>query len=54
MMTDLQKELDQAFSLISAIPVSGEGVELMAAAREKLRKAFKMAEEKETEKEKDG
>ena len=33
-MTDLQKELDRAFACLSAIPVSGDGVEIMAAARE--------------------
>ena len=42
-MTDLQKELDRAFACLSAIPVSGDGVEIMAAAREHLRKAFKLA-----------
>ena len=44
-MTDLQKQIDQAFKFLSAIPVSGDGVELMAAVREHLRKAFKLAEE---------
>ncbi len=43
-MTDLQKELDRAFACLSAIPVSGDGVEIMAAAREHLRKAFQLAE----------
>lgn len=53
-MTDLQKELDQAFALVSAIPVSGDGVELMAAAREHLRKAFKLAEPEKEKESKDG
>ena len=43
-MTDLQKELDRTFACLSAIPVSGDGVEIMAAAREHLRNAFKLAE----------
>ena len=43
-MTDLQKELDRAFACLSAIPVSGDGVEIMAAAREHLRKALKLAD----------
>ncbi|MCI9507054.1 MAG: hypothetical protein HFF62_10815 [Oscillospiraceae bacterium] len=49
-MTKMQEELGLAFKLLSAIPVSGEGVEVMAAAREHLRTAFKLAEtEKEDE-----
>lgn len=46
-MTELQKELDIAFSCLSAIPVSGDHVEIMAAAREHLRKAFRLAEKGE-------
>lgn len=42
-MTDLQKEINQAFKLISAVPVSGDGVDVMAAAREHLRTAYQMA-----------
>lgn len=42
-MTDLQKEIEKAFQVISAIPVSGDMVEVMALAREHLRKAFDMA-----------
>lgn len=49
-MTDLQKELDQAFKLISAVPVSGDGVDVMSAAREHLRAAFQMAAPAEEEK----
>jgi len=49
-MTELQKEIDRAFTCLSAIPVSGDNVEIMAAAREHLRKAFKLAQ---TEKEED-
>ena len=32
--------LDEAFKLISVIPVSGENVEIMATARAKLRAAY--------------
>lgn len=42
-MNEVQKELDRAFRLLSGIAVSGDGVELMAAARESLRKAYKLA-----------
>lgn len=48
--TELQKAIDQAFACVSAIPVSGDGVEIMAAAREHLRNAFKLAQpEKEAD-----
>lgn len=42
-MTDLQKELDRAFRLLAAIPVAGDGVELMVSARECLRRAYRLA-----------
>ncbi len=42
-MTDLQKEIDQAFKLLSAIPVSGDAVDLMFSARSSLRSAYQMA-----------
>lgn len=44
-MTKVQEYLDQAFKYISAIPVSGDHVEIMARARELLRMAY--AEEKD-------
>lgn len=53
-MKDLQEELIRAFSLISAIPVSGDGVDIMAAARERLRKAYRMAGEQKGEVADDG
>lgn len=42
-MTDLQKELNEAFTALSGIPVAGDGVELMAAAKEHLRRAYRAA-----------
>lgn len=48
-MTDLQKELDGAYKLLSAVPVSGDAVEVMAAARERLRAAYKLAGPEERE-----
>ena len=39
-MEKLLKELDIAFSLISSVPVSGENVDVMAAARNKLRGVY--------------
>lgn len=44
---DVQRELDRAFTLLAAIPVSGDGVELMAGARERLRAAYRLAGETE-------
>lgn len=51
-MENILKELDMAFSLISSIPVSGEAVDTMAVARQKLRGVYaelkKLSAEKET------
>ena len=44
-MKDLQEKLSKAFNLLSAIPVAGDHVEIMAAARELLREAHKLAGE---------
>ena len=42
-MSELQKELNEAYAALAAIPVSGDHVEVMAAAREHLRRAYKLA-----------
>lgn len=39
-MKDILKDINTAFILISGIPVSGDAVDAMAAARVKLRHAF--------------
>lgn len=44
-MKELQEKLNKAFNLLSAIPVNGDNVEIMAAARELLREAHKLAGE---------
>lgn len=44
-MNELQEKLSKAYNLLSAIPVTGDHVEIMAAARELLRKAHKQAGE---------
>lgn len=46
-MNQLQKILDKAFNTLSAIPVCGDQVELMAHARELLRTAYRQAGAKE-------
>lgn len=43
-MNDLQKLINTAFDLISTIPVRQDSVEVMAAAKDNLRQAYKMAE----------
>lgn len=48
-MKELQEKLSKAFNLLSAIPVTGDHVEIMAAARELLREAHKMAGEAVTD-----
>lgn len=45
-MNDIQKKLDQAFAVLARVPVSGDGVDLMAAGRTLLREAFKLAGDK--------
>ncbi len=43
-MNELQKELEAAWKLLAAIPVQGDAVDVMAAARGALRRAYQMAE----------
>ena len=53
-MNDLQKEINDAYIALAAIPVSGDHVEIMAAAREHLRRAYKLAAPEPKEAEPDG
>lgn len=46
-MTELQKEINEAYNALALIPVAGDHVEVMAAAREHLRHAYKLAEQTE-------
>lgn len=46
-MTDIQMELDQAFSILHTIPVAGDNVDRMMAVREHLRKAYQLAQPKD-------
>lgn len=48
-MTEIMKDLDQAFNIISSIPVSGNAVDAMAVARNKLRHVYAEIEKMETE-----
>lgn len=42
-MNELQKELNGALRLISALSVSGDAVEIVAAAKQKLRRALELS-----------
>lgn len=53
-MNDIQKEINEAFTLASALPVSGDSVEIMAAVREHLRRAYKLAADRPEEGAADG
>ena len=39
-MEKILNDLDECFKLISSVPVSGESVDMIAAARNKLRKVY--------------
>lgn len=45
-MNDIQKEINEAYRMVSAIPVSGDAVDVMAGARIHLKEAFKLAGDK--------
>ena len=47
-MSELQKELEAVWKLLAAIPVQGDAVDVLAAARGGLRRAFKLAEGDDT------
>ena len=49
-MNDLKNNLKEIFDLVSAIPVSGQYVDVMASVRSKLRLTYKLAETAEAEK----
>lgn len=43
-LNEVQRELDKVYKLLMNIPVTGDAVEYMAAAKEGLRKAYQMLE----------
>ncbi len=45
-MNDIQKKIDDAFRMISAIHVNGDAVDVMAAVRINLKEAYKMSGDK--------
>lgn len=52
-MKNISKALDEAFMLLSSIPVRGDSVDIMAGVREKLRYAYQLTKD-EVEAVKDG
>ena len=53
-MDKAKKHIDEAYKLISAIPVAQDNVEIMAAAKEHLRVAFGLLTQQEKEEVQDG
>ena len=53
-MNELQKELDAVWNLLASIPVRGDAVDILAAARGGLRRAFKLAEKDDSNKPTEG
>ena len=51
-MKKIKQHLEEAFHLVSSIPVKGDSVDVMAAVRNNLRAAYRLLDEKkEPEKE---
>lgn len=42
-MNDVQKKIQEAYRMVSVIPVSGDAVDLMAGARIHMKEAFEAA-----------
>lgn len=53
-MNDILKELDSVFRMISVIPVTGDAVDMMAAARSKLRRVCADLQKMDDEAQADG
>lgn len=53
-MIEVKKQLEEAFQILSTIPVSGDHVEGMAAAKAKLRAAYLLVEHENKEEADDG
>ena len=47
--TKIKKLMESTYNLISTLPVSGDAVERMAAARQQLRQAYQLLEAAEQE-----
>lgn len=45
-MNEVQKAINEAFGYLATIPVSGDSVEVMAVAKDALRRAYALADDK--------
>ena len=45
-MKEIKKHLEEAFQLVSSIPVKGDTVDVMAVVRNNLRAAYRLLDEK--------
>lgn len=50
-MKEIKESLNQAYAILSTIPVAGDNVDKMTAARAELRRAFSMLEKLDEKKE---
>ena len=48
-MKEIKKHLEEAFQLLSSVPVKGDAVDVMAVVRANLKNAYRLLEEKESE-----
>lgn len=48
-MSDIKKEVAEALVILSTLSVSGDAVDIMAAVRQKLKRALKMLDESQKE-----
>ena len=48
-MDDIRKELNDALSMLSMIALAGDALDVMAAAKQKIRKSIAMMDQKEVE-----
>ena len=53
-MDELQREINDAYNTLAVIPVAGDYIEVMAEAREHLRRAYKLSGLKQEEAESNG
>ena len=53
-MSEIQKELDEVYKLVSVVQVSGDAVDVIATVRARLRKAYELAAAPDAEGESDG
>lgn len=50
-MKEIKESLNQAYAILSTIPVAGDSVDKMTAARAELRRAFSLLEQRDEKKE---